>query len=66
MTRETKNPSKLRQYIDSKGISPLKMAVDLEIPYSSIYQTVQGYNDPSLERVRKFMQYLGCKFEDIF
>ena len=62
----TKKKTKFRQYIDNAEVSVENLAFSAGLSYSTCYQVVNGYTNPSKTKIDIILAYLGCKYEDIF
>lgn len=60
--------TKLKKALDAADISLTDLAKVSGIPHMYLYHLYRGYDraNPSLDRIRRLMKALNCKFEEIF
>ena len=56
---------KFRQLIDSKGITPYKLAKDTGISQSTLSDWKAGRSTPKLDKLLKIADYLGVQLQDL-
>ena len=56
---------KFRQLIDSKGITPYKLAKDTGISQSTLSDWKVGRSTPKLDKLLKIADYLGVQLQDL-
>lgn len=56
---------KFRQLIDRRGITPYKIAKDLEMPQSTFSDWKSGRSKPKADKLLKIANYLEVPVEDL-
>lgn len=57
--------NKIKALLDEKGITPYRMAVDLDFPQSTVSEWVNGAYAPKPDKLLKISRYLGIPIEDL-
>lgn len=56
---------KFRQIIDSKGITPYKIAKETGIPQNTLSDWKLGKSKPKVDKLIKISNYLGVPLDDL-
>jgi len=65
--KEEIKQTRLRRYLDSRGMDMLALAYKSGVNYNTVRHIVMGYNDnPTLKTINKILKALKCKFEKVF
>lgn len=56
---------KFKLLIDEKGITTYRVAMDIGIPVSSLYDWKAGRYTPKIDKLSKIATYLGITIEEL-
>ena len=57
--------TKIKELLDEKGITAYRMAVDLDLPQSTVSEWINGLYKPKADKLLKIAIYLGEPVEKL-